>query len=175
MQPLYTFKQFALYALDEDFMMRYGDQICQSLDQIPLVEKHSVDQLLAIQKNNKDLYHKFEHSLIALSETAYAGVIIGYERKSENNDQYPKNSIYMSELAVDAGFQKQGLGRFLVKSWLDFNKKTGFLKLDGEAHFSVQTNSAAWNTTVQKLYSSFGFKKIAEKIYDNRTDNVYFM
>lgn len=56
-----------------------------------------------------------------------------------------------------------------------FNNKIGYKELKGAVHFSVQTNKEDWNKHVQKLYEFAGFKKIAEKQYENRTDNVYFL
>lgn len=113
--------------------------------------------------------------MIALAGDRYAGVAIGYEREAEGNEQYPRHSIYLNDLAVSADFQRQGLGRFLVKSWLDYNRQVGFLRLQGELVFSVQTNAAAWNQHVQELYVAFGFKRVAKKKYENRVDGVYFL
>lgn len=175
MQVLYSYKDCTIYKIDPQLVDTYAKEICESLDQIPLVAQHTKEQLLATKKADKSLHHKFDHSLIALSKGRYVGVILGYEREAEGNSQYPRNSIYLSDLAVSSDFQKEGLGKFLVKSWLEYNKKVGFLKLDGRLSFSVQTNSAEWNKHVQGLYTAFGFKKIAEKKYDNRVDFVYFL
>ena len=101
-------------------------------------------------------------------------MIIGYEREREGNAQYPRNSIYLSDFAVSQDFQKQGLGKFLVQCWLEYNTKIGFLELEGDLAFSVQTNSAAWNAHVQNMYESFGFRRIAEKQYENRVESVFF-
>lgn len=172
---LYTFQQFKIYALNEDLIKHYSKDICDSLDQIPLVEKHTQERLFMMQKGERKLHKKWEHSLIALYNNEYAGIIVGYERESENNVQYPRDSIYLNDLAVHTKFQNKGLGRFLVDCWLKHNKGVGFLTLTGTLVFSVQTNTADWNKHVQNLYTSFGFHKIAEKIYENRTDNVYVL
>src|SRR5690606_18131351 len=120
-------------------------------------------------------HKKWEHGLIALADNDFAGLIVGYEREAESNNQYPENSIYVSDFAVDSKYQKKGLGKFLVETWLSYNQDKGFLELDGKLRFSLQTNSADWNNHVQNLYESYGFRKIATKQYDNRTDNVYFL
>lgn len=172
---LYSFQQFNIYALNENVVKQYSQDICLSLDQIPLVEKHTQEHLLMMQKGERKLHKKWEHSLIALCDDEYAGIIVGYERESENNAQYPRNSIYLNDLAVNAKYQNKGLGRFLIDCWLKHNKSVGFLILRGALTFSVQTNAADWNEHVQKLYTSFGFHKIAEKIYENRVDNVYML
>lgn len=79
----------------------------------------------------------------------------------------------MSEIAVSNKFQKRGLGKYLIQLWLEYNKIIGFVELNGILKFCVQTNKAEWNKHVQKLYESYGFKKVAEKQYNNRTDNIY--
>lgn len=99
-------------------------------------------------------------------------IMIGYEREAENNDQYPQNTIYISELAVDEKYQRQGLAKQLLKAFLDEGEERGLLHLQGEVSSSVQTNSADWNNHVINLYKSFGFVNRATKTYDNRTDVV---
>ena len=91
---------------------------------------------------------------------------------AENNQQYPKNSLYISELTVLESRQKERIGRSLLEQFLLMNNTVGFLTLDGAMRYSVQTNSARWNRHVRELYESFGFKKRATKDYANRTDIV---
>jgi GNAT superfamily N-acetyltransferase len=79
------------------------------------------------------------------------------------------------DLAIHADFQHQGLGKKLLLAFLAHNRQVGFLVLDGELAFSVQTNAAAFNLHVQRLYESVGFRPIGQKMYDNRTDTVYWM
>lgn len=166
--------KFIIKKLSREFAEQYADDICETLDQIQLTEKHTKEKLLADKKGERILYAKWDHSLIALDKgNNFAGIIIGYERVSEGNSQYPSNSIYLNDIAVSINFQRRGLGKFLVKEWLNFNKKVGYKELNGKLRFSVQTNKEEWNSHVQHLYESAGFKKIAEKQYENRIDNVY--
>ena len=95
---------------------------------------------------------------------------MGYERRKENNEQYPNNTLYISELAVDEMYQGQGLAKKLIRCFLDINQS--FLYLTGDVIISVQTNSADWNIKVISLYKSFGFQQISTKQYDNRVDVV---
>lgn len=174
MKPLYRFGTYSLFNLSEQTAEVYEQQITDALDQIPFVEKHTLEAILATNKNDRQILAKWEHSLIALDEHgAFVGVVIGYERPSEDNELYSKPSIYMSDLAIAKDHQKQGLGKWLISSWLDHNKQIGFRELEGDLQFSTQTNSAVWNVHVQKLYESFGFKKRATKTYPNRIDIVY--
>lgn len=176
MDLIASYHEFHLERLTKMLAEKYAEDIVTALDQIPMTDSHTKDKLLADKKGDRILYAKWEHSLIALDDkNSFAGIIVGYERKSEGNEQYPYNSIYLNDLAVGVNFQKRGLGRVLVNEWLKFNKKVGFKELDGSLRFSIQTNKADWNLHVQKLYESVGFKKIAEKAYDNRIDNVYFL
>lgn len=173
MQLLTTFKEFGIYMLDEDLANAYVSEIVASLDLIPKVDCHTDEDVIGVKKGERILHAKWEHSFIALQNKEFAGIIIGYEREKENNTQYPENCIYLSDLAVAQRFQNNGLGKFLSRFWLDWNKKVGFLKLSGRLKFCVQTNKEEWNNHVQKMYESLGFVKVSEKHYGNRTDNIY--
>lgn len=174
MHKIASLNEFSLFVLTKDLAIKFAHDIVVVLDQIPLVDKHTEEQILEEKKFGRVLHGKWEHSLIALDhENHFAGVIIGYERASEENEQYPQNSIYLNSLAVSGHYQKRGLGKFLLNEWLDYNKKIGFKYLKGNVVFTVQTNKAEWNRHIQHLYESFGFTKISEKSYDNRSDNVY--
>lgn len=168
-------EDFQAVPFTPELAKKYQEGICSSLDQIPGVEPHTLDYLLMEKKGEKTLHKKWDHSFILLDGDQFVGIAIGYEREAEGNDYYPESSIYMNDLAISENYQRGGLGKFLVKLWLKKNTEIGFLELDGKLRFAVQTNSADWNAHVQRLYESFGFIKIAEKEYDNRTDNVYVL
>jgi GNAT superfamily N-acetyltransferase len=175
-QSIASFKQFKIYLLTKALATEYSDEITKSLDQIPLVGKHIKENLLSDFKGEKMLHGKWQHSLIAVDDNEiFAGVVIGSEREKENNIWYSKNSIYINDFAVSPKFQKLGLGKFLIKAWVAYNKSVGFVELQEELRFTVQTNSAEWNNHVHKIYESTGFKKFATKPYDNRVDNVYIL
>ena len=157
--------------LSRELALQYIDGLAALANQIPSVSYQPHD-LLTEQKEERQLYNKWDHSLILLEDDRPIGFIMGYERQAENNEQYPKNSLYISELAVLESHQNQGIGRSLLGQFLFMNNTAGFLTLDGALHYSVQTNSARWNRHVRELYESFGFKKRATKDYANRTDIV---
>lgn len=175
MKIIFEKDDFLFILLTPEIAQKYMFEICQSLDQIPSVEKHDAQLILSLKKGDRNLWKKWQHSCIALTRDGqYVGIIIGYERESEENEQYPVSSMYLSDLAVASQFQRKGLGKLLVKVWLEYNRTVGFLHLTGDLVFSVQTNSDISNAHVQKLYESFGFQKISTKTYDNRKDIVYF-
>ncbi len=120
------------------------------------------------KKEGRIFYGKWNHSLILLDKQKIIGVIIGYERESENNEQYPENTIYISELGIYKPYQKKGLGRKLLQTFLKYNQQAGFKHLKGILNFSVQTNSAQFNQHVVNIYKSLGFKKRALKEYSNQ-------
>jgi ribosomal protein S18 acetylase RimI-like enzyme len=97
---------------------------------------------------------------------------MGYERASEDSEQYPQNTLYIGELAVESSHQSQGIGRSLLEEFFELNTELGFHSLTGEINFSVQTNTAEWNKAVVSLYESFGFKPRSNKAYPDRTDLV---
>lgn len=176
MKHIFSSENFDIFLLTPALVKTYASEITKTLDQIPLTASHTLEKNLAIKKDNRILHAKWEHSLIAVSKNEqFAGILISYERDAEKNDQYPMNSIHLKSIAVSPPFQKLGLGKLLIKTWLEYNEKIGFLKLDGDLAFSVQTNSAEWNAHVQNLYTSFGFKEISKKQYDNRIDTIYWL
>lgn len=176
MEHVTNFQEFKIYKLTKNVAEKYLEDIVDALDLIPQVDKYTSDIVLSENKGDRILHAKWEHSLIALTDqNEFAGIVFGYEREKEGNNMYPENSIYLSDLAVSKNYQRKGLGKFLVHQWLEFNKKKGFLELAGPLKFSVQTNKEDWNAHVQRLYELLGFKKIAEKSYNNRVDNVYFL
>lgn len=160
---------FAVYVLERGIAEKYATKIAQLVDAIPLVN-YTEKEVLAESKEERKFLGKWEHSLVVLNNDNPIAVIIGYERRAEGNKQYPMNSLYISELAVDETYRGKGIARELIQFFLKFNKE--LKSLDGEMAYSVQTNSADWNNHVVRLYESFGFKKIATKQYDNRTDVV---
>lgn len=174
LSELAIFQDLKIYQLTKKLAEKYLEDIISALDLIPQVDKHTSEDVLPENSGNRVLHAKWKHSLIALDNNDnFAGILIGYERESEGNEQYPSNCIYISSIAVSENFQKRGLGKFLIKTWIDQCKEEGFLELSGKVRLGVQTNKEEWNKHVQGLYESFGFRKIAEKTYGNRTDNVY--
>lgn len=129
--------------------------------------------MLAKSKDNSFFYEKWQHSLIALKGTDFVGVAIGSERKAEPDNHRPHDSIYVHGFAVVPEYQKQGLGKFLMQKWIDYNLAQGMLVLNSPLRLTLQTNSADWNIHVRRLYEQLGFKKIDLKPYDNRVDIVY--
>ncbi len=170
------YKQFQIYLLTRDLAEEYAAQINSVVNQIPLSASQTREELLSDFKGERKLHEKWKHSLIGFDENQkLAGVIIASEREKENNEQYSENCIYINSFAVNSNYQKQGLGKFLLQTFISYNSPLGFKELSGKLKFAVQTNSEDWNNYVQNLYESVGFKKTATKAYDNRVDNVYFL
>ena len=174
MNIINSFGEFNIYPLTKELAIEHMQGILEALDLIPMVNKHTKEGILSNNKGERVFHAKWDHSLVALTLSGdFAGLVIGYERESEGNSQYSDNSIYLSDFAISEKYQKKGLGKFLCATWLEYNKKKGFLELEGKLKFTVQTNKAEWNSYVQRIYESLGFKKTAEKTYENRTDNIY--
>ncbi len=108
--------------------------------------------------------------MVVLDQGTPIAAIIGYEREDERNEHYPENTLYITELAVRQDYQKRGIGRKLLRIFLDYNSGKGFTYLQGDLNFSIQTSSAEWNEYVQNLYKSFGFRERATKRYEDGTD-----
>src|SRR4030042_3987043 len=148
---------YPVYVLDKGTAEKFAGEIAGLADQIPLVN-YSEKEILAESKGERIFHGKWEHSLVVFNSKKPVAVIIGYERAAENNDQYPENSLYISELAVDENYQRQGIARKLLKIFFEHNKK--LIYLEGRMIYSVQTNFADWNNHVRRLYESFGFKQL---------------
>lgn len=163
--------EYRITRLDRDTAERYLDELCALANQIPMVEYTAAD-ILAESKKDRKLLHKWEHSFIALSDDKPIGFIMGYERIGEGNEQYPGDTIYISELAVSKPHRQKGVAKSLLRHFIEKNNQTGFLSLSGDINYSVQTNSAEWNVHVIALYERFGFTQRAHKDYPNRTDTI---
>ena len=160
-----------VFLLTKKLAEQHIDELLSLFRQIPQVE-YTKEEVLAESKGERIMYGKWEHSLVIIKDDKVIGIATGYERKSEENEQYPSSTLYFNELAISPDMQKRGLGRKLVESFLQYNRNKGFLYLDGPFNFSVQTNAAEWNNHVQNLYKSLGFITRATKNYDNRTDVI---
>lgn len=148
-----------------------ADELTVMANLIPLVHYGPAD-LLAETKNGRKLQGKWDHSFIAFDGPWPVGFIMGYERASEKSPQYPDSTLYLSELAVVASRQRQGLGRGLLQHFLKANTGRGFLHVSGPFNFSLQTNANPSNLYILDMYQSVGFVPRALKPYDNRTDVV---
>ena len=162
-------KNYPVYNLDKKLATKYSTEIATLANLIPLVNYEEKD-ILAESKDDRIFYGKWEHSLIVFDDKKPIAIIIAYERGKEKNLQYPENSIYISELAVDKNYQGKGIAKKLLE--LFFKLNTNFSHLTGPLLFTIQTNSASWNKFVLDLYHSFGFKEFATKEYSNRTDVI---
>mgnify|MGYP001609452364 FL=1 len=158
--------------LTKELAERYIQKILALVNLIPLIH-HTAEEVLADKKMERILYAKWDHSLVIFDKDTPMGVLIAYERASENNDQYPYNSININELVIGPTYRNQGLGKNLLSFFFNWSSQVGMVKLDGKLRYSIQTNSDPSNLYVQKLYESFGFKKRTTKTYVNRIDYIY--
>lgn len=171
MEEIKRINGFIINLLDKNTAEKYKSQIVEMVEQIPLVD-YTEEDIITEVKGERKMYCKWEHSLIVFDQTKPVAVIISYERKAEGSQQYPENTIYISELAVKKEYQNRGIAKKLVRTFLEYNNNKGFICLEGVVNFSVQTNSAKWNQHVQALYESFGFEQRAKKKYNNRLDVI---
>jgi ribosomal protein S18 acetylase RimI-like enzyme len=172
MKEVGQIQKIKIVILDRKLAEQNIDRLVELEDLIPMVDGDPVE-LLAESKGDRIMYGKWDHSLALIDGEKIIGFLMGYERKSEGNEQYPINSIYINTIAIDQNYQGMGLGKKLMKFFIDRAISHGLKFLEGEVVFSVQTNSAEFNNKVKDFYKSFGFNKRATKQYDNRTDNVY--
>jgi len=161
-----------LAPLTFEFAQKYLTDLVNLAHQIPETNL-STDTVLAQQKEARIFHGKWQRSLALLDDETLVGYIMGYERASEHNPQYPMATIYISELAIRSDYRGQGLGKKLIQAFLDHNSKLGMLVFpETPINFSLQTNSAEFNQPVRDLYAKFGFKLRTTKIYPNRVDVV---
>lgn len=164
--------EYNVIPLTKQFAEDHIKQLVDIANLIPEVD-YSSDDILADSKGDRLIQNKWNHSLVALNNAGEpVAFITGYERMAEGNNQYPENTLYVSELAVAEQWQKKGLAKRLLRDFFHLNNDLGFLSLEGELNYSIQTNSADWNQHVVDLYGSFGFIQRARKEYPNRVDIV---
>lgn len=158
--------------LTRELAEKYAKRLGALANLIPGVD-YTSDDILTEQKGDRRMPNKWDHSMIILGQIGEPiAFIMGYERIAEGNEQYPSNTLYISELAVAESCQGRGIARNLLRDFLTKNNVVGFLSLEGELNYSIQTNSAGWNAHVVDLYKSFGFSERAIKEYPNRIDVV---
>ncbi len=144
---------------------RHINRLVELANLIPQVA-YTADELLAESKpDGRIMKNKWQHSYILFEDEEVVGFIMGYERAADGTLQYPVDSLYMSELVVDESKRGRGYARALIARYLSD-------AVDAVRQFTLQTNAAAWNEPVRKLYESFGFRVDGEKLYDNRSDVI---
>lgn len=161
-----------LINIDKAFAQKHLETLTHLIQTIPQTN-YTFESVLAEAKEARIFYGKWQRSFALMEGKDLIGCIFGYERQSENSEQYPTHTIYMSELAVRPEYQGRGFGKLLVETWLANNRALGMQEFpDTQVNFSLQTNQALWNQGVRDFYTGFGFKKRAEKIYPDRVDVV---
>lgn len=162
---------YAAVPLTRELAVHYSSELTSLANQIPQVN-YAAEDILDGHKGDRLLHNKWQHSLVVIDSEQPVAFIMGYEREAEDNEQYPTNTLYLSELAVAEDYQNKGMARSLLHQFFVTNAGIGFLTLSGELNFSVQTNSAEWNAHVIDLYKSFGFIQRSTKQYPNRVDVI---
>lgn len=152
--------------LTPEFVAENIERFVELANLIPEVT-YTANELLAEAKSDgRVLTDKWKHSYVLCEGGKIVGFIMGYHRAAEGNDQYPIDSLYMSELAVDPTEQGKGYGKQLVAHYL------GDALGSETKDFTLQTNAAERNESVRKLYESFGFVVDGLKQYGNRQDVI---
>lgn len=162
---------YKVVSLDKDFAKLYLASLVLLFNQIPKV-LYLPEDILSERKGERLFYEKWSHGIALLDGSQLIGALLAYEREGEKNEQYPENTLYISEFAILDSYQKKGLGKKLLQVFLENNRKKGFLFLQGSFTISVQTNSGNFNGHVVRLYESLGFTFRAYKQYENRKDIV---
>ncbi len=167
-------RELHLRPLTREFAEIEADRLAELAALIPGVD-YTTDDILAESKSDgRVLAGKWDHSFVLCDNDRPVGLVMGYERAAEENDQYPKPTLYMSELAVDPEYRGGGCATVLVRAFLARALNDGALKhLDNaELAYSLQTNEAEWNESVRRLYERFGFIVSGRKQYPNRADVI---
>jgi ribosomal protein S18 acetylase RimI-like enzyme len=157
--------------LTHDFAEAHADELVILADTIPLIS-HTSQDILGETKGDRKLYAKWLHGLVVVKDLETVGFVAAYERAAENNEQYPQNTLYISELAIAEAHRRQGIATALMQLFFQKNDALGLTVLSGDLNYSLQTNSAIWNKPVIDLYKSLGFKERATKQYEDRTDLI---
>ncbi|MBS3771639.1 MAG: GNAT family N-acetyltransferase [Bacteroidales bacterium] len=167
--PVASIGKYKVYQLDKETATCYIDSIVELVNYIPMKE-YTREEVLGDYHPARTIYGKWQHSLIGFDGSKPIAVLIAYERQAEDHPGYRENSIYISELAVDKAYRRQGIAREMLKIF--FRHSSRFQYLRGAPVYTIQTNAAKLNEPVQNLYESFGYEPAGTKKYENRTDVV---
>ena len=169
MKFLGEYKGFSLYILDKETGELYKEEIVSLLNLIPK-SNYKISDVIREKKGERILYGKWEHSLILFDKDKIVGVLIGYERKKENNNLYSENSFYINEISVHKDYQGYGLGKYLMTYFLENTKE--FIYLSGKRIFKIQTEDSSKNIKVENFYKSLGFYEAGRKEYPEKFDII---
>jgi ribosomal protein S18 acetylase RimI-like enzyme len=162
-------ENYAIYPLTRQIAARHVEAVLHFLNDIPM-KTYTWEEVLAESRPDRKYYGKWDHSLIAFDRHKPIAVLIAYERETEAHPCYRDNSIYISELAVDKSYRRKGIAKQMLD--LFFRRSSRFLHLEGEPVYTIQTNAAAWNEPVKKLYEACGYKTVGTKKYPDRNDVI---
>jgi GNAT superfamily N-acetyltransferase len=160
---------YKIQRISKETVLAHLDDYVRLANLIPMVT-FTKEDLLSEAKDGRVLHNKWDYIIGAFNKGKMIGFINGYEREKENTGPYKFNSLYLNMMAVDHEHRGKGLGKNLFSAFLYEYKQ--FRILEGEFVYTLQTNSASWNSHLAYMYRSFGFKEIGIKEYDNRTDLV---
>jgi len=169
MKNIRIYNDYEIVRLSKSVALEHISVITELANMIPLVE-YTNDMILAESKEGIELFGKWDHSMIVLKKGLPIAILIAYERL--NDEYYPKNSLYISELVVHNRYRRLGIASVLLETFLCIRC---FNHLSGNLGFSVQTNSALWNQYVIDMYKGFGFQEVGFKDYWNRKDVILFI
>jgi ribosomal protein S18 acetylase RimI-like enzyme len=161
-----------IHPISSEEAAAHVDELYRLVSLIPEVPYDPQDLLATSKPDGRVMHAKWQHTYGVFSQGALVGFVMGYEREAEANSNYPVNSLYISELAIDPAYRGLGYARRLLRRQFQDVLSDGFHVLEGPVVFSLQTNSAEWNESVRQLYHSFGFQDVGEKQYPNRRDVV---
>ncbi len=162
-------ENYNIYTLNRQIAARHVESVLQFLNDIPM-KTYTWEEVLAESRPDRKFYGKWDHSLIAFDGQRPIAGLIAYEREAESHPCYRENSIYISELAVDKAYRRKGIAKELLS--LFFQRSSRFLYLEGAPVYTIQTNAAAWNEPVKKLYGAFGYRTVGTKRYPDRSDVI---
>lgn len=161
--------KYNICLLSKELCIKKIDEIVNLLKLIPN-SNYTKKDILAEKKGDRVLYGKWEHSLILMDRDKIIGVLIGYEREKENNELYVDNCFYINEIAVSRKYKGKGLGKYILKYFIENVKEYKYLK--GEIKIRIQTTNSEQNKRVIELYEEVGFKKIGIKKYPLKEDII---
>ena len=157
--------------LNKNIAKKYENSILKLHNQIPLLHWESND--LYKDRDLKRIYFlKWQISTIALFNNRPIGICIAFYNKTNNSNYF----LYIHRLSVDVKYQQKGIGKNLIlNTCINFRK---FISTNECNILYVQTTKEEYvgkNNTATGFYEKLGFKKIGEKKYRNKIDNIYSM
>ena len=150
--------------LTRRYAAQHADELLRLHNLIPYVKWAESDLLAAESDEGAPFQGRWQLSLVARARRQPIGLLVAYLREADA--RHPMESAYIHRLAVDAEWQRQGIGSGLIRTAATWY----FSALPWLLSITSQTNDEIANRGVLEFYSRLGFRRTYPVRYPNKRD-----